>query len=161
MKPVEISESGVTDRLAVQIDLLQEAFRTLSTASTLKDLAGRFVAILRRVQAGSDVCLVHRTVGSDFWQDPTNPGSRHPADFLPLPEHRSGSAAFLDPTSTEIRVVQGLVDLSYAGMLITNKLSGTQFTDADLLSSRLFAHLFDNAYQAMLSRRTEKGLIFS
>jgi phosphoserine phosphatase RsbU/P len=161
MKPAELSESGATDRLSVQIDLLQEAFRTLSTASTPKDLAGRFVAIVRRVQAGSDVCLVHRAVGSEVWQDLTNIANRHPADFLPLPEERSGSAAFLDPTSTEIRVVLRLVDLSYAGIIITCKLSGSQYSDAELLSARLFAHLFENAYQSMLSRRNEKGLIFS
>ncbi len=161
MKPFEISESGLTDRLAVQIDLLQEAFRTLSTASTLKDLGGRFIAIVRRVQAGSDVCLLHRSAGSDTWHDPTNAGVLHPADFLPVPDERSGSIAVLDPTSTEIRVILRLVDLSYAGIIISSKLPGVQLTDADVLSSRLFAHLFDNAYQAMLSRRNEKGLIFS
>ncbi len=83
MKTVELSGGAVTDRLAVQIDLLQEAFRTLSTASTLKDLAGRFVAIVRRVQAGSDVCLVHRAIGSEVWQDLSNPATRHPRIFFP------------------------------------------------------------------------------
>lgn len=161
MKPVEISESGMTDRLAVQIDLLQEAFRTLSTASTQKDLAGRFVAIVRRVHAGSDVCLVHRAVGSDTWQDMTNMTDLHPSDFLPLPEGGSNSLALLNPGSTEIRVVFKLVDRSYAGIIISCKLADSYFTETDLLSSRLFAHLFDNAYQAMLSRRNEKGLIFS
>jgi serine phosphatase RsbU (regulator of sigma subunit) len=161
MKPIDISESGVTDRLAAQIDLLQEAFRTLSTASTLKDLAGRFVAIVRRVHAGSDVCLVHRAAGSDAWQDPMNPAQRHPSDFLPPPEGRPGVVALPDAASREIRVILNLVDLSAAGIIITCQIPGTQFAEEDLLSARLFAHLFDNAYQAMLSRKNEKGLIFS
>jgi len=161
MKTVELSGGAVTDRLAIQIDLLQEAFRTLSTASTLKDLAGRFVAIVRRVQAGSDVCLVHRTVGSEVWQDLSNPTTRHPADFLPLPEGQTGTVVSLNAASTEIYAVLKLVDLSYAGLIISSQTSGSPFNDTDLLSARLFAHLFDNAYQAMLSRRNEKGLIFS
>lgn len=161
MKQVEISESGLTDRLAAQIDLLQEAFRTLSTASTLKDLTSRFIAIIRRGQPGSDVSVVHRAVDSETWQDPTSVTGRHPAGFLPLPESRTGASAFLDPTSTEIRVAFQLVDHSYAGMIITPRTPEAQLSEGDLLSSRLFAHLFDNAYQAMLSRRNEKGLIFS
>ncbi len=67
----------------------------------------------------------------------------------------------MNATSTEIRAVLKLVDLSYAGLIISSQLSGSPFNDTDLLSARLFTHLFDNAYQAMLSRRNEKGLIFS
>jgi sigma-B regulation protein RsbU (phosphoserine phosphatase) len=160
MKPVEHSGIRVTDRLAAQIDMLQEAFRTLSTASTLKDLAGRFIAIVRRVYAGSDVCILHRAMGSDIWQDPANVSSRYPADFLPLPVG-SGTVASLDEGSTEIRVVLKLVDQSYAGVVISDKLTGTSFDEADLIAARMFAHLFDNAYQAMLSRRNEKELNFS
>ena len=160
MKPAEFSESTAKDGLTARIDMLQEGFRTLSTAATLKDLAGRFVAIVRRAHAGSDVCLLYRAVGSDAWVDPTNTGTRHPADFLPLPDG-TGTMTNLDRGATEIRVVLKLVDQSYAGMIVTSKLAGSTFSDADLLSARMLAHLFDNAYQAMLSRRNEKGLIFS
>jgi phosphoserine phosphatase RsbU/P len=86
---------------------------------------------------------------------------RNPAELLPLPEEGSGSIACLDPASAEIRVVLQLADRSRIGMIISCPPAGPAFSEVDLLSARLYAQLFDNAYQAMLARRNEKGLIFS
>jgi serine phosphatase RsbU (regulator of sigma subunit) len=60
-----------------------------------------------------------------------------------------------------LRLVQKLVDQSSLGILLSGNSPGQSFRDEDTVSLRLFAHLFDNAYQALQSRRNEKDLIFS
>lgn len=153
IKTDSLTRESVADRLAGHTDLLQEGFRKLSRAATLKDLSDHFVSVVSGVFPASTIDLLHRSGQSESWQRLSDSGTNRIEEFLkPLPE---GNGA------TTISVVQKLVDKSLVGIVLRQKIAGSDYSDIDLISLRLFVHLFDTAYQELLYRRNEKDLIFS
>ncbi len=149
------------DRLTPQIESLQELFRTLSSATTQKDLAARFVGAVGAAFPATRISLLSRPAGSDAWLHLAGAAQDRHGESFAVPGDGRAVSSTLDPSSAELRVVQRLVDKSLVALVMTQQTGTARFTEADAVSARLFAHLFDNAYQALLSRRTEKDLIFS
>lgn len=149
------------EKLANQIESLQSAFRTLALAPTVRDLFSRFDTILRGHFPSATILLRHKPVRDDSWQNPlTGAIEGQSADF---PLHDGGAAIVAGRTEdgSGLRLVQKLVDQSSLGILLSGSSPLQTSSDSDAVSLRLFAHLFDNAYQALQSRRNEKDLIFS
>jgi len=152
---------AAAERLSGQIELLQDAFRKLSSAATLRDLAGQFSGVVQEILPSSGVELFYKPQGAERWQKLS--GGRVPGTdaMLPTLEGSSSSAWSVDAGSKSVAIVQRLVDKSSVGMVVSQVLDGETVTDVDLISLRLFIHLFDNGYQELLYRRTEKELVFS
>lgn len=148
-------------RLTSQIDLLQEAFRALSTAATLKDLAGEFSKVIHGIFPSAGVELFYKRQGAERWQKLSGSASQAVEMDLPMPSDNSSSAWSVDGHSHSVAIVQRLVDRSTVGMVLSHYLQESELSEIDLVSLRLFIHLFDNAYQELLYRRTEKELVFS
>jgi serine phosphatase RsbU (regulator of sigma subunit) len=155
------SQSGLGERLSGHLESFQENFRTLSGAATLKDMAGRFSDILRRNYPSSTVSLLHRSDGAKEWQLLAGSGAPPPPGFPELPATQTTALSAPDPSAADIRAVQRLVDRSCVGIHVSRPQPGPGYGEADTVGVHLLAHLFDNAYQAMLSRKQEKNLIFS
>ena len=154
-------QNPIIERLTPQIESLQEIFTKLSAASTPKDLAGRFVGALSTAFPDATISLYSRRDADGAWQNLAG----DPQELHPNGMSLSGNAGPATPpvahTATDIRIVQRLADKSFVALLMARPSGGPGFSEADAVSARLFAHLFDNAYQVLLSRRTEKDLIFS
>src|SRR5512140_846292 len=159
--PSHSSQPGLGERLTVHLESFQENFRALSGAATLKDMAIRFADILRRNYPSSTVSLLHRPVGAEGWQLLAGNGPPPPPGFPELAATRSTAMSAPDPSTADIRAVQRLVDRSCIGIHLSLPQPATPFGEADRVAIHLLAYLFDNAYQAMLSRKQEKNLIFS
>ena len=159
MKPTP--QNGLADRLTLQIESLQGAFHSLAGASTLKDLCTRFVAVLRGTFQSPHIILQYKRAHSDTWENPIDSGAGRPSHDFTVPGDRAAVVISIDKDSSELRLVQRMVDQSCIGIQVSLPSVDAPVTDADGVSLRLFAHLFDNAYQALLSRRNEKDLIFS
>lgn len=156
-----LTERGLAQRLAVHIDSLQESFRTLSAAATLKDMAGRFVAVVHPMFPGGAISLAVRSSGEGPWQMVSGSRGTGSPHFFPPPPERGHARFILDDGGTGMRAVHRFPDGSQVGVLIATPSSGAAYADADLVSLRLLVQLLDSAYQALLSRRSEKDLIFS
>jgi len=156
-----VSQDNLVNRLSGQIESLQEAFRKLSKAATLKDLAGQFVGVVRSMFPAADIDLMYRATPAEHWEKLFNSGTPGLEDLLTIPAGGVPSSCTLDTPSTRILAVQRLVDKSFIGLVLSRMDERTEYSDSDVVSLRLFIHLFENAYQKMLSQRTEKGLIFS
>ena len=151
------SEAGtLTGQAGAQIEALQEAFRVLSGAGTLKEHSTRFCAVVGEFFTGDEVSLLRRTTGE--WE-PLGGGREEKAEHLPLPGGDGGGASVLDPRS--IRIVQRLADGSDMGVVLVRPEPGMPYSESDLMTLRLFLTVFENVYREMISRRNEKELIFS
>jgi sigma-B regulation protein RsbU (phosphoserine phosphatase) len=151
------SETGtLAGHAGAQIEALQEAFRVLSGAGSLKEHSSRFCAVVGEFFSGDEVRLFRRTTGE--WE-PLGGGLEGRGGHLPLPEGAGGGASVLDPRS--IRIVQRLTDGSDLGVVLVRPGHGVPYSEADLITLRLFATVFENVYKEMISRRNEKELIFS
>jgi serine phosphatase RsbU (regulator of sigma subunit) len=149
------------DRLSVQIDALQEGFRKLSKAATLSDLAGRFTAVVRESYPGSVVTLSHRPAPDGPWQLVGGEGTLPPTDLLVLPAGQKATAVTHHDSPAQLSIVHRLVDRSHIGLMVGGGTVRVQRGSTDVVALRLFVHLFENAYQEILHRRSEKELVFS
>ncbi len=152
-------KSSHAHRLLVQIESLQDGFRKLTKAATLKDLADQFATVLDRVFPNTQTYLFHRAEHSDQWQSlqPSIPDTLS----LPSPGELTDASGFLDKASRSMYAVQRLVDKSHVGLVLTQQSGKKKYSDDDVVSLRLFVQLFDNAHQSLLHRRKEKELIFA
>lgn len=155
----EARRSSPTRRFLAQTESLQDGFRKLSRAATLKDLAAQFAAVLDEVFPNTLTRAFHLTDRAGQWQPllPGSPGTLSP----PLPADRTGGSGFLGGSTRSIYAVQSLVDHTDMGVVLARQRKGKGYSDTDLVSLRLFLHLFDNAYQSLLHRRKEKDLVFA
>jgi sigma-B regulation protein RsbU (phosphoserine phosphatase) len=152
-------EQTPADLLARQIASLGETFRTLSKATSLKDLAGRFCGFVQQHSGGSGVGLFHRP-GDGEWQS-LSPGTTDTTPRLPsIPEKDSFAVTPADG-GTRLLATQKLVDGSILGIAVAREPGSGTYTSDQIVSIRLSATLFDNAYQAYLHRHHEKELVFS
>ncbi len=149
-----------TTRLTKQIESLQEGFRKLSKAPTLKELAEQFTTILSRVFPDVRIDVLHMTNESEGWQTIRQSGTAGVEHFLGIPKDQGSSNWHVDKETSQASVVQRLVDKSHVGMVMTRH-AGRKYSDADLVSLRMFLQLFDSAYQSMIHRRKEKEMVFA
>lgn len=156
-----VAQETITDRLTDQIGSLQEAFRRLSRAATLKDQAEQFLSVVGSYFEGDTIALFVRGGPSAMWQ--------RLAGTIPLESTElrgpwgpsDESAPFVEVGAARITIVHRLVDKSQLGIVLVRTSAGAPYTDVDGLSLRLFVSLIDSAYQDLLARRNEKELIFS
>lgn len=154
-----MASQHLVDRLAIQIDSLQEGFELLSRATSLKDLAKQFFHLVRGNLVTTDITIYYKTTSDSSWE--------------PLQGKGRGGATYLGEAPAEfmlkgfggkhprLAVAQPLVDKSCIGVVLGPKLGGAAYSSLDKISLRIFLQLFAGAYQAHLQQRKEKQLIFS
>jgi serine phosphatase RsbU (regulator of sigma subunit) len=151
------TNAGTRERLPDgQIEALEEAFRTLSSAPTLKDQAARLRDVLGGYFPGDTVTLYRRTGGE--WSSLAAQGDGK-VPLLPSPAGGAGGASALE--GEKMSIVQRLADRSEIGVVLVRGGRGTPYAESDLITLRLFLTLFDNIYRELIARRNEKDLIFS
>ncbi|HEX7572577.1 MAG TPA: PP2C family protein-serine/threonine phosphatase [Bacteroidota bacterium] len=155
-----MSRRAETGTLAGQsgtpIEALQEAFRALSGAGSLKEQSARFRSVVGDYFRGDEVRLLRRTTGE--WES-MGGGPEGTAGGLP-----ASAAGAVGPSAIEgesVRIVQRLADGSDVGVVLLRGRTGSPYTESDQITLRLFLTVFENAYREMIARRNEKDLIFS
>ena len=151
----------ITDRLAQQIEAFQKAFRTLPRGASVGDMARRFAAILGDVFAGGDIELYLRTEPSAAWDHLLGPGTRKPEDAMAASQDRASENCCLNASGRSMGILQRLPDGTELCLLLSRPQREAPYAEADVVSLRLFAHLFENAHQALNFRKSEKDLVFS
>ncbi|HXX64882.1 MAG TPA: hypothetical protein VEO56_13875, partial [Bacteroidota bacterium] len=155
-----MAQETLTDRLSDQIGSLQEAFRRLSRAATLKDQAEQFLSVVGRYFEGDTIALYLRSGPSAIWQ---GLAGTIPLESTALANGGSSEeiAPLVELGAARITIIHRMVDKSQLGIVLVRTSAGAPYTDVDALSLRLFVSLIDSAYQDLLARRNEKELVFS
>jgi phosphoserine phosphatase RsbU/P len=151
------TDAAIRERLPEGlIGTLEEAFRRLSAAPTLKDQSTRLREVLAGYFPGDRVSLYRRT-GME-WESLGGEGDGSVPHF-PSPDGDAPAASALE--GGKVSIVLKLADRSQIGVLLLRGGRGTPYAESDLITLRLFLTLFDNAYRELVARRNEKELIFS
>lgn len=156
-----MTQENQLDRLSAQIDALQEAFRKLSKAATLEDLAGRFVAVVREDCPDSLIALSHRPVPDGPWRVVAGEDAVSLAELLVLPRGQKASTVTHHGDPPRVAIVHRLVDRSHIALTVGGEAVRLDPGCVEIVTLRLFVHLFENAYQEVLHRKAEKQLVFS
>ncbi len=159
-KKRQIPHVGFADQLSSHIESLQEGFQKLTRAATLEDLADQFHSVIKNVTPGAAIQVVFRPRDGSGWKTIAGSGATAERVGIRLPRDRSSFATAIDRASGSLQMVQRLVDSSHIGLIVSRP-GGTSSTDNDVITLRLFIHLFDNAYQEFLHRKSEKELVSS
>ncbi|MEW6511664.1 MAG: PP2C family protein-serine/threonine phosphatase [Bacteroidota bacterium] len=156
-----MTEAGSATLLAARIESLQEAFNALPATATAQDLARRFVDAVSPGFSGSSVQLLYRRTDATEWHCLAGPDLLDtPPLIAPAPDEHT-RASTLDEAGCRLALVHRLADGAHAALLITRQSPVVSFSDVEVAFARAFIQLFDDAHQSIVSRKNEKGLIFS
>ncbi len=158
--PKTSSKSNL-DRLSDHIESLQAGFRKLSRAATLKDLGRQFAGVVGAMFIHKMIDLAYRPADSEKWEDLVEGSAEGLKRLHAHSTRKLAAASEIHGAAGAITVVHRLADKSLIGLVVSGKSKVERYSEVDVLSLRLFVTLFDNAYQDMLYRRSEKGLVFS
>ncbi|HLB00419.1 MAG TPA: PP2C family protein-serine/threonine phosphatase [Bacteroidota bacterium] len=161
MKTPAASPDTFVDRLSSRIESLQEGFRKLSRSAGLPDLAKRFAETVGETVPGAAVDIVHRSGDAGPWTPLVTSGSLSDGVLARTAGEKYTLPCTVRRENAYLIVVQKLADKSQLGIMMIPGDGGGEFSEADVVSLRLFVQYFDNAYQDLMFRRNEKGLVFS
>jgi phosphoserine phosphatase RsbU/P len=155
------SDNNFLNRLSGHIESLQERFRKLPSNASIKDLGVQFSGVMKEVFPNAAIDLSYRSVITQDWQTIVESDAGVLKQFLARFGNKTQPTYEIHESSNSVVVIQKLADTSLIGLAVSGKLSVMGIAETDVLTMRLFIHLFDNAYQDMTYRRNEKGLVFS
>ncbi len=149
--------NGLAGIAAGHAETLQRELASAPRNSTVRDLCRRFLQFLRNAYPQSGVDLLYREPGNEEWiriDDGTSSSSDGNGT------HGPGTSEFeLDDVG--LRATCNLGDGAMASIRIGSVLPASPFTEFDLVSLRLYVSLLDAASRNLLTRQTEKSLVFS
>ncbi len=158
-----MTTQDLVDRLAIQIESLQDGFELLSKAPNLKDLGKSFFHLLRGNVMAVEGFVFFKRAHESGWERLFGKG-----DIAAATECVSGvdvpeAFSFLHMKNTPFVVVamQSLQDGSHVALVLGNKLDKSAYSHLDRITVQMLIQLFANAYQSLLHRQKEKGLVFS
>ena len=150
----------ITEKLSFHVKSFQESFEILSSSFSLSGMANQFDKILRGSFFTTNVSLFHKSDEKSEWVTLISKDGNRLKSILDTEEQGSLKInSNLD--STELSTSTQLTDSSYLGIVLGKKFDSKPYTDIDKITFQIFIQLFDNAYQALLSHKKEKKLIFS
>jgi sigma-B regulation protein RsbU (phosphoserine phosphatase) len=148
------------ERLAIQVDSFQEGFHSLAKVNSLKDMAKQFMHILRGNLLLLEVSIYYKSSAENPWQELYTAKKGSDVYICHFNEDEIFRMNFLDDPRIKICVTQPMIDRSYFGILLGEKLDKTDFSDMDKILLQIFLQLLDSAYQSFNTRKKEKDLIF-
>ena len=142
-------------RLSTMVVAVQAQLRKVPKTPSVRDLCAQFAEGLRQAYPGAEAAAGHRGLGAEAWEFP----ARTPVAMAEHFAFAGEEPCEVAQTKEGVALVQRLPDGSRLGVWLSERTAGR--TAFDVAGLRLLCHLFETAYQDMLARRSEKGLIFS
>ena len=149
--------NGLAGIAAGHAETLQRELASTPRNSTVRDLCRRFLQFLRNAYPQSDVDLLYRGPGNDQWiridDDTPSPMDGNGKDT-------PGTSVF-ELVDAGLRATCNLGDGGTISIRIGSVPPVPLFSELDLVSLRLYVSLLDVASRSLLTRQTEKSLVFS
>jgi len=149
----------ITEKLSFHVKSFQESFEILSKSFSLSEMANQFVKVLRGSFFTTSIGIFHKNDDNSKWVTLIAKDDNTIEKIRNISEQDSLKINS-NPELTELYTITKLVDSSYLGILLGKKFDSTKYSDIDKITFQIFIQLFDNAYQALLSHKKEKSLIF-
>ena len=152
--------SLITEKLSFHVKSFQESFEILSGSRSINQMSKHFSRILQGSFFSSDINIYHKVDNSSEWESITVKTNNHQKYFDKLKDEDFAKIYSTDKSKILYTQIQ-LVDSSYLLVIMGNKIDGSLYSEVDKITFQIHLQMFDSAYQALLSHKTEKQLIFS
>jgi sigma-B regulation protein RsbU (phosphoserine phosphatase) len=156
-----VETGSVVEKLSLQVDALQEGFDVLSNSNSLKNMAKQFAHLLMGNLLTTNIALFLRKTETSEWKELFNKNIDSEKALKKLNHIESDGLLVVTDSKYQISISLTLADKSNFSIWIGKKLNNTAFSESDRLMIQIYLQLFNNAYQAYLSRQKEKELLFS
>lgn len=149
----------ITEKLSFHVKSFQESFEILSSSISLSAMAVQFDKILRGSFFTTNVCIYHRRDKNAEWISLVSKEGIERNDNFDSKKFKSLKIKS-NTDATELTTTTQLSDSSVLEIVMGRKFDGVPYSEIDKITFQIFIQLFDNAYQALLSNKNEKNLIF-
>ncbi len=153
-------QNNLVEKLSLQAESFQEAFETLSKASSFKELSNNFYHLLRGNFLIKDIYLFHKTNQKSEWKNSGKLNELEDKYLSYLSIHSATNINYHEDEKISTSVILPLSDSSYLGILLGQKLDNSAFNDFDKITLLILLQVFNSAHKAYLNRLKEKKLIF-
>ncbi|MBU1098198.1 MAG: PP2C family protein-serine/threonine phosphatase [Bacteroidetes bacterium] len=151
----------LVDKLNLQVKSFQEGFEVLSNSKNLTDLARNFSHILRGNLLSINVNIFYKEQSEKDWRALYLHNKEAIKFTYELKPENILKINFLTDNNYKVAITLPMINSSYFGLLIGQKIDKREYSSFDRVSIQIFLQLLDNAYQAYLNNKKEKELIFS
>ena len=153
-----MEKNQLVERLSLQAESFQDGFKILTKSDTFKEIVNNFKHLLRANFIITNLHLLHKkTPGSDWKSVDGSKIDETDLDFL---KDLKQPVEYLKDKKYNAVVVLPLTDKSFLGILLGNKLDGSQLTEFDKITLQILLQVFSSAYESFLNQKKEKQLIF-
>ena len=153
-----MEHNHLVEKLSLQAESFQEGFRILTQSDSFKDIVNNFRHLLRANFVITNLQLLHKKSSDASWECiGNNKFDNSDTKYL---ENREQAVVFFSNEKYNAAVVLPLTDSSYLGILLGNKLDGSQLTELDKITLQILLQVFSSAYESFLNQKKEKKLIF-
>ena len=156
-----MQDRRLADDVARLADTLRQDLDSLPRNAPLPDLLRRFLGFLQGAFPHSSVGLAYQLRPGDRWVGVGEDPSSHWDDHIKGTEGDKQAGLEFDVNDT---VLHGAQCLGNSGARVAVRIERTPpagFDDIDLVALRLYCSLLDAVSRTLLTRQTEKGLVFS
>ncbi|HKI79178.1 MAG TPA: PP2C family protein-serine/threonine phosphatase [Ignavibacteriaceae bacterium] len=157
----KVLSEDLVSKLSLQVDSFQDGFKILAKSSSIEELGLNFNHILRGSLLITDVNLFHKRNKELEWITIFSKDNRYSKLLDDLTISSSYSISFPDEKPYKVICTIPLIDKSFFGIILGNKLDGAEYSDIEKIFLQIFLQILDNAYQAYINYKKEKQLIFA
>lgn len=156
----KVLAEDLVSKLSLQVTSFQDGFKILAKSSSIEEIALNFNHILRGSLLITDINLFYKKNKSSDWVTLFSKDNRYDDCLDDLRISESYAIEFPDDKPYKIICTIPLVNKSYFGIILGNKLDKSGYTEIEKIFLQIFMQILDNAYQAFINYKKEKQLIF-
>jgi len=152
--------NNLVEKLSLQAESFQEGFEILTKASSIKELTSNFAHLLKGNFIIKDLCIFHKTSKNSEWKNAVLNNNFNTSDLSFLTNSSNLNITYYEKEKFTASIVLPLSDSSFLGILLGQKLDGTEFNDFDKITLQILLQVFNSAHKSFLNQKKEKELIF-
>ncbi len=140
--------NDLVERLSLQSESFQEGFEFLSRAASFKELAIKFLHLLKGNLILNNLSVFCKSEVSADWDEIKVSPKFDRKDLLYFEINTTLKCSYFNNEKYSASIVLPLSDLSYLGILIGGKLDGTPFNDFDKITLQVLLQVFNSAHKS-------------
>ena len=155
-----MEQNHLVEKLSLQAESFQEGFETLIKCKSIKEITKNFWHLLRGNFLVTNICLLYKSSFNAEWKVVGSEAKIESIDQSLLVHKEQLMVKYFVKEKYNAVIVLPLSDSSYFGILIGEKLDGSELTDFDKITLQILLQVFSSAYNSFLNQQKEKKLIF-
>jgi sigma-B regulation protein RsbU (phosphoserine phosphatase) len=155
-----LKDNSLVEKLSLQAESFQEGFEVLINCNSLEEMIKNFYHLLRGNFLPTNLYLLYKKSFNSEWESISSEKNIENSILALLNNDNKLSIKYFTKENHSAVVALPLLDSSYLGIIIGNKLDKSEFNDYDKITLQILLQVFSSAYNSLLNQQEVKKLIF-